>query len=1112
MKCSNCNFLLPDNAKFCAGCGSPFETTCDTCHATLLPDACFCHTCGTAIDSNKNDSPDVSRDVTRLQTLPERRQLTVMFCDLVGSSALSEQLDPEDLRRVIRTYQQTCGEVIDRYSGYVSRYMGDGILVFFGYPQAHEDAPVRAVLAGLDIIQAIKSLELNLNEQSIKLAVRIGISTGLVVAGDLIGEGSSEEKAVVGETPNIAARLQSLAQPNSILIHQTTADLCRNVIKLKSLGEKLLKGFTAAINIYEVEGVLDKTARFDKQFRPTALPLVGRDAEMDLLLNNWEKCQQENMRIILISSDPGYGKSRLIESFRKRIAQNTFEHLLFFCSPFHINSPLFAITDQIRKITLIDKIDDIETQLSKIEALMTSLDIELSHSVPLISDMLLIPYESRFQPQNWSAFEHKQKTLGLLVEICHIMSQQSPLLIVLEDAHWIDPTSLDLVNLLIQQLEQDKILLLISYRSEYHAQWEQLSSAIHLKLNRLTRNECQTLVTHIAGGKELPENVLQRIINKTDGVPLFIEEFTRTLIDSEQLQETPDGFILNGPLSPSAVPSSLQDSLVSRLDKLSHAKDLAQIASVIGRTFSSQLLHMACAKHGSEINLALTELLEANIIYRKGIASEELYEFRHALLQDAAYQSLLNTKRKEHHRKIAKTLIEHFADTVKQQPEVLAQHLTECDDIQQATTYWLQSGKKACEQSAPIEAISHLMAGIELIKKLPESLDRDLMELDFFLVLGPALMATRGFAVSEVEEAYVRGRELCHKVGTPMQYFTATWGLWLYRQQRGEVEIASKLSLELVDVANQQQDTVISLQAHHASWTTAFRMGHFKECYQHAEQGIKLYQFKQHQSLIHTYGGHDTGVCCLHHSAISRWVSGYPEQALIYAQRLQDLGKQIDHPFSKVHCLFFTAMINQILLNHEDVLKNALEAIHLCDQFRIAPQYYLPCRVLVGWVKVKTGQTREGIDEMREGLNIVQHEPTRAHEPYLQTLLSEVYLESNQLIECKEILDKSIQRIEETGEKTWLAEIYRLKGEYLVATKKQGDQAIAAFDDSMQLAVNQNALSFQLRTAISHAHLLHMSQKSAQAHGLLLNIHNQFTEGLLSADLKRSATLLKQLV
>jgi class 3 adenylate cyclase len=644
-------------------------------------------------------------------TEAERRQLTVMFCDLAGSTELSERLDPEDLREILQAYQKACSEIIGRYEGHVAKYIGDGLLVYFGYPKAHEDDAQRAVRAGLEIVSGVAGLSGRIGAPpNIELAAHLGIHTGLVVAGEMGAGDTREEMAIVGETPNIAARLEGLAGPGSVLISDSTHSLIEGLFVCEALGPQSLKGISEPVAVYRVKGETTARSRFEAAASRGLMPLVGREQEMALLLDRWEQAKHGEGQVVLLSGEAGIGKSRITRMLRDRVASEDHVRLRYQCSPYHTNSALHPIMDQLERAAGFARDDPARVRLGKLESLLAQSSRQPAEAVPLLAAVLSIPTGDRFPPLELSPEAQKERTLAALIDQIKGLAENRPLLIIFEDAHWIDPTSQELLDLIVDHAQALKALVLITYRPVFASPWGGHPHVTSLTLNRLGRRQSQSMVRALTANKSLPDEVLDQILAKTDGVPLFLEELTRTVLESGLLKEEEDLYVLAGPLPPLAIPATLHDSLMARLDRLSPIKEVAQTAAAIGREFSHQLLSEVSTATDEGLEDALAQLAEAELVFRRGKPPQATYTFKHALVRDAAYESLLKSKRRELHGRIAEALEQSFPERAEVEPELLAYHLTEAELTEPAIAYWRTAGLRAIERSANVEAVAHLTA------------------------------------------------------------------------------------------------------------------------------------------------------------------------------------------------------------------------------------------------------------------------------------------------------------------------------------------------------------------------------------------------------------------
>jgi predicted ATPase/class 3 adenylate cyclase len=1044
-----------------------------------------------------------------------------MFCDLVGSTALSAQLDPEDLREVVRAYQETCAKVIARFEGHIAQYLGDGLLVYFGYPLAHEDDAQRAVRAGLGMLEALEQLNTRLTqERGVQVAVRLGIHTGLVVVGE-VGGGTRQEQLALGETPNVAARLQGIAAPNTLVISATTFQLLGGFFACQPLGTPLLKGQAQPLAVYRVLYESMARSRLEAVGGTGLTPLVGREQEVGLLLERWRQVKDGVGQVVLLSGEAGIGKSRLVQVLQAQVATEPQTWLTpCQCSPYYQNTALYPMIDLLERVTLRYECEESPQQkLRKLEGFVVQYGLPLAETVPLLAALLSLPLSAHYAPLTGAPAQQKQQTLhALLTILLHIAAQQ-PVLFVMEDLHWVDPTTLEFLSLVVAQGPTARILALFTFRPDFSPPWTGHAHLTPVTLNRLPQRQAVEMTGRVAYGKALPSEVVQQVVAKTDGVPLFVEELTKMVLESGLLQERAEGYALTGPLPPLAIPATLHDSLMARLDRLAAVKGLAQLGATLGREFSYALLHAISPWDESTLQRGLHQLVEAEFLYQRGLPPQATYVFKHALIQDAAYQSILRSTRQQHHQRIAQVVEARFPELCETQPELLAHHYTEAGLTAQAIGYAQRAGQRALEHSANLEAVAHLTQGLALLATLPETPERAQQELGLQTTLGPALMNTKGQAAPEVLQAYARARELCQQVGETPQLFQVLRGLWYFYLHRVELRTARELGEHLLTLAQHLGDAALLLEAHYALGNTLNYLGEFAAAQAHFAQGIALYDPQRHRAHAFRYG-QDPGVVCRSYSAVTLWLLGYPDQALQRTHEALTLARELAHPFSLATTLFFAAWVHQFRGEGALTQELAEAIIALGAEQGFAPFSSATGPIMRGWALlaqsrasvVGQGQEEEGMALLQQGLAAWRATGAEVFQPYGLARLAEATAQVGQPEEGLSLLAEALVVTNDKGERRWEAELYRLRGELLLAcSAEQHAKAETYFHKALDVARQQQAKSWELRAATSLARLWQQQGKRQKAYDLLGPVHHWFTEGFDTADLQEAQALLDAL-
>ena len=1041
----------------------------------------------------------------------ERRQLTVLFCDLVGSTQLSGQLDPEDLRAVVRAYQEAAAEVIQHYEGHIAQYLGDGLLVYFGYPTAHEDDARRAVHTGLGIVQAIATLNTRLATQyGVHLALRLGIHTGPVVVG-VMGGGGRHEHLALGETPNIAARLQGLAPANAVVISAVTARLVQGTFALEDLGTHTLHGVAEAMAVSRVRGLLATPSR-DEEFFIAGVPLlVGREEESGLLRRRWDQSKAGLGQVVFVSGEAGIGKSALVEALRAQVRAEGVPRIAYRCSPYHTTSALYPVITHLEHLLHFVPDDPPATKLSKLEVGLQPYGLPLAEVVPLLAGLLSVPLPAeRYAALTLTPQQQKQQTLDALVTWLEAEAERQPVLVAWEDLHWADPTTLEVLGLVVEQAPTVPMLHVLTSRPAFSPPWPQRSHITPLVLNRLERPQVEALMTQRAGGKTLPPEVVQHIVAKTDGVPLYVEELTKMLLASALLREEADQYVLTGPLRTVAIPDTLQDALMARLDQLHTAKEVAQLGAVLGREFAYELLQAITPQDEDTLQAGLAQLVAAELLYQRGRPPRARYLFKHALIQDAAYASLLKSTRQHVHQQVAQVLETRFPALVETQPELVAQHYTAAGCAEQAVRYWQRAGQQASDRSANLEAISHCTTGIELLTTLPETPARTQHALILHIALGAALQIAQGHAAPEVEHAYAQAYALCQQVGETPELVPVLFGLWRFYNTRAQLHTARELGDTLLRLAQCAHDPALAVVAHYALGLTSFWRGALPAARMHLEAGIARYTPDQRRAPAFRMG-QDPGVACRIYAAATLWSLGYPEQALARVHEALALAHELSHPFSLAFARCFAAFVSQFCRDVPAVHAHAEATVALSTEQGF-PQWAVQGTILCRWALAMQGQGEEEIAQVRQGIAAYRATGAAVFVPYFYPWLADVSAHLGHVEDGLQALAEAHALVEQHEERWWEAEIARLRGVLLLKHPvTPQEEAETWLRQALDVARRQEAKSLELRAAMSLSRLWQQQGKRDEAYELLAPIYGWFTEGFDTADLQEAKALLEEL-
>ncbi len=1035
----------------------------------------------------------------RQRATVERRQITVMSCELVDADEDSLGLDPETLVQVVPEFHALVSEAIAQFDGHLGSGLGHRLVVYFGYPQAHEDDARRAVRAALRILAEVGQLNDRTDlEQPARLALRIGIHTGLAV---VMPDATGNEQVALGQTLEVANRVESLAVPNTVVVSPATHPLIEGFFVEEAMPPASLPGFSSPVPVHRVVAAHDIHTRVE--LAAPLLPLIGRQQELDLLLNRWQLARTGNGQVVLLSGEAGIGKSRLVFTLEQQLREDGAQWLMCYGSTYSQSSPLRPVIELLRRVLNLGDGDGAE-QLERLEESLGQRDFELSEAMPLFAPLFGLAADDRYPPLPMSPEKQRSETMEAILALLLEMAEQQPLGLVMEDLHWMDPSTLELLGLLIDQASASPLLLLLTFRNEFEAPWGHRAYLTQLNLNRLVGDELHKLIDRVPGGKDLPADVRQQIVDKTDGVPLFVEELTKTVIESGLLDDQPGSSATFPALD---IPATLRDSLTARLDRLGAAKDVAQLASVIGRGFRYELLVAVSTLEAVVLQHELERLVEAELVMRRGFGSRAQYVFKHALIQDAAYDSLLKGTRRKYHHKIAEALEFRFSESAENQPELLAHHYTKANVARKAIGFWQRAADLALGRSANLEALEHIQQGLTLVESLPDGAERWRMELTLQMSRGAVYVVSKGFPAPEMQETHARAYELCERLGDAPQLGWALRGLFFYYSARGDLDRSLALAEQLLRVAESQSDVALSMAARMNLGVSYQFLGDFAASREQFELGISLGTGEK------TMVG-DPGIPTRCHLAFVLWLQGYPDQALERIEEAVALARERS-PSAPSPDLAWT-LAWRVLIHHcrgdtDAVRELADEAVNCCQTLGI-PIWLAQTQILLGSAIL----SQSGADSEEEGLGLIQRGldafRLAGARTWLPFLLSH-WVSGQALLGRgdKESIDECLELIAATKESQWSAELHRLAGEVARIEDPDSGQAETWYHKALDVAREQQARSLELRAATSLARALAARGDRQEAHALLSEVVDWFEEGLDSGDFKTAKTLLDEL-
>ena len=1072
-----------------------------------------------AITALRNDgsgkTPSVDAGTTSSAPSPhpedraERRQVTVMFSDLVGSTALSARMDPEDLREVISAYQECVAETVGRLGGFIAKFMGDGVLVYFGYPHAHEDDAERAVRAGLKLIAAVSSLKTRAPLES-----RVGIATGMVVVGDLIGSGEAQERGIVGDTPNLAARLQTIADRNMVVVADGTRRLLGDLFELKDLGTKDLKGFAGPVRAWAAVRTSSAEGRFEAMHASGLTALVGREEELELLLRRWSRAKTGEGQVVLLSGEAGIGKSRLTAALLERLVTEAHTRLRYFCSPQHTDSAFYPIIGQMERAAGFAYDDTAQEKLDKLDALLAQTSTSIRDAA-LFAEMLSLANDGRYPALELAPQQRRQRTLEALISQIEALTRSNPVLMIFEDAHWIDPTSLEVFGRTVDRIATLRVLLMVTFRPEFEPPWIGRPHITPLTINRLAQREIDAMIDGVVGNKLMLASVRKDIIERTDGIPLFVEEMTKAVLEAGS-QGAAEHTVAATPSPALVVPASLQASLMARLDRLGPAKGVAQIGAAIGREFSHALL-AAVVRTGPEPGPALDRLIAVGLLFQQGVPPHATYLFKHALVQDAAYGTLLREPRRALHARIAETLENQFAEIAQSQPELLARHCTEAGLIEKSASLWGKAGQRSLERSALVEAAEQLTRALDQIATLPTTPTLRREQIKLQIALANALMLTRGYAAPEakaafqqaswfIEQAEVHGEHL----EDPLLPFSVLYGFWVANSVAFNGDAVRELAGQFLALADKQGATVPRMIGHRVMGMSLLNTGDIVEGRAHLDRAITLYEPARHIPLA-TRFGQDIAVTILSWRSFALWLLGYPDAALADADNCLKHARKVGQAATLMYALA-TMPLTSITCGHYAATSTELDELVALAEEKGALFFKAVGMGTQGLLFSLTGRTSEAVRTLASAVSAYRSTGAKFCLSWHLSNLAGACASLGQFGDAERWIVEALETIETTKEKMFEPEVNRTAGEIAFKSpERDTTKAQAYFERALAVARAQQAKSWELRAATSMARLWRDQGKVSEARELLAPVYGWFTEGFDTRDLEEAKALLEEL-
>jgi predicted ATPase/class 3 adenylate cyclase len=1140
MKCPKCQFDNRKGVKFCEKCGAKMELACPNCAAKIPLDRQFCGDCGQALDVSPltGQTPD-----PKPQTLPsesqsprsytpphlaerilaeqaamevrgvtegERKTITALFADIKGSMELMEEIDPEEARLIIDPALKLMMDAVHRYEGYVAQSLGDGIFALFGAPISHEDHPQRALYAALRMQEQSRRYADRLRvEKGVPIQLRVGLNTGEVVVRSIQKDDLNTDYVPVGYSTGLAARMESLATPGSIVVSEHTFRLTEGFFEFKALGATQVKGATEPVRIFEVVGVGPLRNRLQMAARRGLLKFVGRQREIKQMIGALEKAKGGHGQMVAAMGEAGVGKSRLVYEF-KLLSKEGCLVLETFSVSHGKAYPYLPLIELLKNYFQITPEDDERRRREKVGGKVLMLDRALEDTLPYLFSLLGVE-EPSSSLQQMDPQVRRRRTFEAIKRLLVRESLNQPLILIFEDLHWIDSETETFLILLRESLATSQILLLVNYRPEYRHEWGSKTYYAQMRLDPLGGAEAQELLTALLGDGSGLQSLKHLLLEKTEGNPFFMEEIVQTLAEEKLLVGERGNYHLEKAPTELHISPTVQGVLTARIDRLgAEEKELLQTLAVVGKEFSVSLLGKLVKQSEEELFQLLSRLQGGEFIYEQQAFPEVEYTFKHALTQEVVYSSVLTERRRDLHERTAQAIEEVFSNRLEEHSGELAHHYSRSGNVKKAVEYLKIAGQQAVQRSANAEAVSHLTSALELLKTLPDTPERNQQELTLQITLGAPLAATKGHGAAEVEKVYTRARKLCQQVGETPQLFPVLFGLWRFYNFRAELQTAREIAEELMGLACNVQNPGLLLQAHRVLGAALFYHGEFGPSQEQLEQAIALYDSQEHRSLAFFYGI-VSKVYCLTLAAYALWLLGYPEQALKKMKEALTLAQGLSHPYSLAFALSHGALLHQYRRELQTTQQQAEAAIVVCTEQGFS-SWLAMGTILRGWTMAGQEKEEEGIAQMRQGLAAYRDTGAALRWPYYISLLADAYGKEGQPEEGLNTLAEALSTVNKTGERWYEAELFRLKGELLMKSEIQRmSEAETCFRQAIDITRRQSAKSLELRAATSLSRLWQQQGKKTQAQDKLAEIYGWFTEGLDTPDLKEAKALLEEI-